>query len=277
MCLSKIRHRPFCLKFRSNHFSLPLQSRKEEQEGGIVKPGVIGAAKLTLFFSMRTLLVGLLVILQYLTHHSAEAFNIMTDLKIPNIAEAAKAQQAKDRFGEKKIAVVTGTSSGLGRKTALALLRTGQYHVVGAVRDLDKMEAVAEIDEFDPDSFTAMHCELNSFESVRQFCHDLEKVRCHRPIDRLICNAGVYQPSLPHAKWSMDGIEQTMQINYLSHFLMIRCVPSQAARVAEAAKHRTFNMLLVFLLTSQYVPLHAKIIISKCTNAHTNTFKSACS
>ena len=126
-------------------------------------------------------MVGLLVILQYLTHHSAEAFNIMTDLKIPNIAEAAKAQQAKDRFGEKKIAVVTGTSSGLGRKTALALLRTGQYHVVGAVRDLDKMEAVAEIDEFDPDSFTAMHCELNSFESVRQFCHDLEKVRCHRP------------------------------------------------------------------------------------------------
>jgi light-dependent protochlorophyllide reductase len=42
-----------------------------------------------------------------------------------------------------------------------------------------------------------------------------------KPIDRLICNAGVYQPSLPYAKWSVDDHEQTMQINYLSHFLMI--------------------------------------------------------
>ena len=31
----------------------------------------------------------------------------------------------------------------------------------------------------------------------------------------------VYQPSLPTAKWSVDGHEQTMQINFLSHFLMI--------------------------------------------------------
>ena len=31
--------------------------------------------------------------------------------------------------------VLTGTSSGLGRKTAQALLRTGEYHVIGAVRE----------------------------------------------------------------------------------------------------------------------------------------------
>jgi len=117
--------------------------------------------------------------------------------------------------------VITGTSSGLGRKTAAALLRTGQYHVVGAVRDIYKMEAVAEVDEFPEDSFTTMECELNSFESVRKFCNDLKEWKGAKPIDRLICNAGVYQPSLDYAKWSADGHEQTMQINYLSHFLMI--------------------------------------------------------
>jgi protochlorophyllide reductase len=42
-----------------------------------------------------------------------------------------------------------------------------------------------------------------------------------KPIDRLICNAGVYQPTLDHAKWSLDNHEQTMQINFLSHFLMV--------------------------------------------------------
>jgi len=117
--------------------------------------------------------------------------------------------------------VITGTSSGLGRKTAQALLRTGEYHVIGAVRDLDKQEAVAEVDGLDMNSFTPIYCDLNSFESVRKFCDQVEEFRLHKPIDRLVCNAGVYQPSLPYAKWSLDNHEQTMQINFLSHFLMI--------------------------------------------------------
>ena len=83
------------------------------------------------------------------------------------------------------------------------------------------METVAELDGFDMDNFTPLHCELNSFESVREFCQQVDQFRLSKPIDRLICNAGVYQPSLPYAKWSMDQHEQTMQINFLSHFLMI--------------------------------------------------------
>jgi light-dependent protochlorophyllide reductase len=109
-----------------------------------------------------------------------------------------------------ELVVITGASSGLGRKCALALLRSGEYHVVGA-----------EIDGFDLDSFTPMQCELNSFDSVRTFCKNLDEFRMSKPIDRLICNAGVYQPSLEYAKWSKDNHEQTMQINFLSHFLMI--------------------------------------------------------
>jgi len=34
-----------------------------------------------------------------------------------------------------ELVVLTGPSSGLGRKTAQALLRTGEYHVIGAVRE----------------------------------------------------------------------------------------------------------------------------------------------
>ena len=66
-----------------------------------------------------------------------------------------------------------------------------------------------------------------------------------KPIDRLICNAGVYQPSLPYAKWSADGHEQTMQINYLSHFLMVsllmpEMVRAPDPRVARARARRRF-------------------------------------
>lgn len=145
----------------------------------------------------------------------------MSNWKMPTIENAVKDAQTREKFGDKKLVVITGASSGLGRKTAQALLRTGDYHVIGAVRDLDKMEVVAELDGFNMDLFTPMHCELNSFDSVREFCHKLEEFKMNKPIDRLICNAGIYQPSLPEAKWSMDGHEQTMQVNYLSHFLMI--------------------------------------------------------
>jgi hypothetical protein len=80
--------------------------------------------------------------------------------------------------------------AGLGRATVKHLLRTGEYHVIGAVRDLEKvspppsastlavpavsalahaglcvlnwqMEAVAEMDELDMENFTPMLCDLN--------------------------------------------------------------------------------------------------------------------
>lgn len=152
---------------------------------------------------------------------SSDGFQFMNKLKFTPPVDLVKQEEAKKKFGDKKLVVITGTSSGLGRKTAQALLRTGDYHVVGAVRDLDKMEVVAELDEFDENNFTPMEVELNSFDSVRQFCKNLEEFKCDKPIDRLICNAGVYQPTLDYAKWSADGCEQTMQINFLSHFLMI--------------------------------------------------------
>jgi len=154
-----------------------------------------------------------------------EGFQWMSKFKMPTYDP--NAELIEEKFGDRKLVVVTGTSSGLGRKAALALLRSGEYHVVGAVRDLDKMEAVAEIDGFDMDHFTPMECELNSFASVRKFCQDLNEFRMEKPLDRLICNAGVYQPTLDYAKWSVDNHEQTMQINFLSHFLMIsKLLPS---------------------------------------------------
>ena len=163
----------------------------------------------------------LLLLLQAacLTH----GFKFMSNWKLPGSGAAKSAADAavNAQFGEKKLVVITGTSSGLGRKTAKALLETGDYHVVGAVRDLDKMEAVAEIDGFDPASFTPMHVELTSFESVRNFCDELKEWKGAKPLDRLICNAAVYQPSLPVPKWTVDGHEQQMQINFLSQFLLL--------------------------------------------------------
>lgn len=174
------------------------------------------------------------VILCLIAVSNASAFQFMSKFKVTPPEDLEKLEAAKRKFGDKKLVVVTGTSSGLGRKTAQALLRTGEYHVVGAVRDLDKMEAVAELDEFDTNNFTPMKVELNSFDSVREFCDNLKEFKSGKPLDRLICNAGVYQPTLPYAKWSKDGHEQTMQINFLSHFLMTSLLLEDMAKSPEA-------------------------------------------
>ena len=49
----------------------------------------------------------------------------MANWKVPRPSDVLKRMEAKDKFGDKKLVVITGTSSGLGRKTARALLRTG--------------------------------------------------------------------------------------------------------------------------------------------------------
>lgn len=123
------------------------------------------------------------------------------------------------KFGDKKICVITGTSSGLGKQTAKALLQTGKWYVIGAVRDLEKMEIIADEEGFSKD-FTAMRCDLASFASVRQFVNDLKAFKIGKPLDRLVCNAAVYQPTLDYAKYTEDEIEQQLQINHLSHFLL---------------------------------------------------------
>ena len=57
---------------------------------------------------------------------SPRSFKFMANWKMPTPGDIARRQEAKKIFGDKKLVVITGTSSGLGRKTARALLRTGK-------------------------------------------------------------------------------------------------------------------------------------------------------
>jgi len=164
---------------------------------------------------MRMLRFGLLLLLLRV----AQGFKWMAKIKSPTLMNLRKIKTGA-KFGNKKLVVITGTSSGLGKATAKALLRTEKYHVIGAVRDLEKMNVIVEDEGFDTDNFTPMHLDLASFESVSNFVEELEKFRGDRPIDRLACNAAVYQPTLEYPKWTVDGHEQQLQINFLSHFLL---------------------------------------------------------
>jgi len=146
-------------------------------------------------------------------------FKFMSNWKLPSFKQDEKSWETK--FGDKKICIITGTSSGLGKHTVKSLLESGEFHVIGAVRDLDKMTIVAEEEGFDMKNFTPLECDLASFESVRAFSKNVIEYLEGKPIDRLVCNAAVYQPSLPDPKYTVDNIECQLQTNYLSHFLLV--------------------------------------------------------
>ena len=219
---------------------------------------------------------------------NAAAFKFLSNFKaaslIPRPSAMLKKRKAAKVYGTKKLAVITGASSGVGLKTAAELLRTGEYHVFGAARDMvrsardarphihrpttasriqaaaraapshggcphsrsihgtltrcaacrllqEKMRSVANEEDFSPDDFTPLEVDLNSFDSVREFCSELKKAKLNRPIDRMICNAAVYQPG-DVAEWSADGHPQTMQVNFLSHFLMISLLFTEMIKAA---------------------------------------------
>ena len=142
-------------------------------------------------------------------------------IKLPSLPSFNKLiSGGKDKFDGKKLCVITGTSSGLGKATTKWLLETGNWHIICACRDVEKMAVVAEVEGFDPKSYTIMNLDLASFQSVRDFAAELKEFKADKPLDRLVCNAAVYQPSLPEAKYTEDGHEQQLQINHLSHFLL---------------------------------------------------------
>lgn len=118
---------------------------------------------------------------------------------------------------QKPTVVVTGASSGVGLYGAKALAQRGWY-VVMACRDLDKAQKAAETVGMQPGSYTLMHIDLGSLESVREF------VRVFRArglsLDALVCNAAIYMPLIKEPLRSPEGYELTVTTNHLGHFLL---------------------------------------------------------
>ncbi|MEH2434623.1 MAG: SDR family NAD(P)-dependent oxidoreductase [Nostoc sp.] len=115
-----------------------------------------------------------------------------------------------------RVAIVTGSSSGIGYETA-RVLANKQASVVIAVRNLDKgNKALAKILQQNKDAdVKVMELDLANLASVKNFAENFQKN--YLRLDLLINNAGVMIP--PYSK-TTDGFELQFGTNHLGHFAL---------------------------------------------------------
>lgn len=130
----------------------------------------------------------------------------------------------------RKLAIVTGATSGIGAETALALAGAGARVILAsrnAAKGAEVLEWIRGIHPLANVSFEIL--DLASLASVQDFCERIawEESR----IDLLVNNAGVM--AIPDRRVTEDGFEMQLGANYLGHFaLTLRLLPRLLAAAA---------------------------------------------
>jgi NAD(P)-dependent dehydrogenase (short-subunit alcohol dehydrogenase family) len=113
--------------------------------------------------------------------------------------------------------VITGATSGIGKETAMALAKK-DHAVYLLVRDTEKGEELKQeiVAITKNKNIYVVHCDLADLESVRNAAGILKSSLM--AVNILINNAGgIFNERLE----SKDGIEMTLAVNHLGHFLLV--------------------------------------------------------
>lgn len=146
----------------------------------------------------------------------------------------------------KKLCLITGATSGIGKEAA-ALLAQENYQIVFTARNIQKAEETKNyiIQKSNNQDVDFLHCDLASLRSVQNFSIQFKEK--YDRIDVLINNAGTWEFKL---NFSVDGYEKTFAVNHLAHFylthllldLILISSPSRIVNVASNShKYARFN------------------------------------
>jgi NAD(P)-dependent dehydrogenase (short-subunit alcohol dehydrogenase family) len=115
-----------------------------------------------------------------------------------------------------RLAVVTGSTSGIGYETALALAGAGARVVIAARNEKKAQDAIAAIRRVHKDADLAFRLvDTGHMASVRAFAAGWDE---RSPIDILVLNAGI--ASVPRREETENGFERQLATNYLGHFAL---------------------------------------------------------
>ena len=130
-------------------------------------------------------------------------------------AQPAAAAKPATPTASQRIALVTGSTDGLGREVARRLAAEGA-HVIVHGRNVERGQAVvAEIAAAGKGSARFYQADFASLAEVRRLAGEIR--RDYTRLDVLVNNAGVI---VPQREVSKDGYEMQFAVNYLSGYLL---------------------------------------------------------
>ena len=126
-----------------------------------------------------------------------------------------------------KVALITGSSRGIGKATALLFAREGakvvvDYHISHFEPDADKNanEVVKEINKIGSDAI-AIPCDVSKEEQVKKLVK--EAIETYDKIDILVNNAGIVYDT-PFLKKTVEQWNETLHVNLIGTFLCSKYV-----------------------------------------------------
>ncbi|MEO1201075.1 MAG: SDR family NAD(P)-dependent oxidoreductase [Pseudomonadota bacterium] len=150
-----------------------------------------------------------------------------------------------------RVILVTGSTGGLGRETALALAAAGD-HVILHGRNVERAEEVlAEIRAGGNGSASFYRADLASLAETRRLADSI--LADYDRLDVLVNNAGVFLPDGNERRLTGDGYELHFQVNYLAGFiltaklrpLLAASAPSRIINVASGQRPLDFDDLML--------------------------------
>lgn len=141
------------------------------------------------------------------------------------------------------VALVTGSTDGLGREVARRLASTGA-HVIIHGRNVERgEEVVREIEAEGRGSARFYRADFASLDEVRSLAEAI--LRDYDRLDLLVNNAGIWLEGSAGRVLSSDGHEMHFQVNYLAGFLLTRSLlpllrtsaPSRIVNVSSLAQN----------------------------------------
>ena len=122
---------------------------------------------------------------------------------------------------KKGVALLTGTTSGVGLNTLKPLIRSG-WEIIAINRSnkraFDECKKILSKDE--SNHITFIEIDLSNLDEVRKGAEDIIN-RFGSNLKIVICNAAVYKPRLRKPERSSQGYENSMAVNHFGHFLLI--------------------------------------------------------
>lgn len=119
----------------------------------------------------------------------------------------------------KKIAIITGADGCMGSEIARAVAMKG-YHVIMASKNIERARLKRQwiINESGNSDVEIMPIDLASLATVKEFAENI--LKREEPVALLMNNSGILEQE--GRTITVDGIERTVSVNYVGHYLLTR-------------------------------------------------------